>query len=75
MRTSAQGLFNLLILGIGDLAAKWIFVPLTERYTGADNVVDYRSLFLWPTGMALGAAVLLAIAFFPPPAAGADDQA
>ncbi|MEO6597816.1 MAG: MFS transporter [Planctomycetota bacterium] len=66
VRTSAQGLFNLLILGLGDLAAKWIFVPLTTRYTDGAGVVDYRALFLWPTGMALGAAVLLAVAFHPP---------
>lgn len=73
VRTSAQGLFNLLILGLGDLAAKWIFVPLTERYTDADKLVDYKSLFLWPTGMALGAAVVLAVAFFPPPESRSDD--
>lgn len=66
VRTSAQGLFNLLILGLGDLAAKWLFVPLQAAFTGADGKIDYRSLFLWPTGMALGAAVLLAVAFHPP---------
>lgn len=67
VRTSAQGLFNLLILGLGDLAAKWIFVPLQASYTSADGkVIDYQSLFLWPTGMALCAAVLLAVAFHPP---------
>lgn len=69
VRTSAQGLFNLLILGLGDLAAKWIFVPLQARYTDADGVVDYDALFVWPTGMALGAALLLSFAFHPPPAA------
>ena len=68
VRTSAQGLFNLLILGLGDLAAKWLFVPLTERYT-QDGVVDYRALFLWPTGMAMLAAVLLLVCFHPPRAA------
>lgn len=66
VRTSAQGLFNLLILGLGDLAAKWLFLPLTDHYTGADGKVDYQALFLWPTGMALGAAVLLALMFHPP---------
>ncbi|MCR9245774.1 MAG: MFS transporter [bacterium] len=67
VRTSAQGLFNLLILGLGDLAAKWIFVPLSERYTDAvTKKVDYETLFLWPTGMAIGAGVLLALLFHPP---------
>jgi len=71
VRTSAQGLFNLLILGLGDLAAKWIFVPLQGHYT-VDGVTDYRSLFLVPTGMAIVAAVLLLL-FFHPPKDGATD--
>lgn len=66
VRSSAQGLFNLLVLGLGDLAAKWIFIPLQGSLTAADGSVDYHSLFLWPTGMSLGAAVLLLIAFWPP---------
>ena len=66
VRSSAQGLFNLLILGLGDLAAKWIFVPLQAKHTGADGVIDYGTLFLWPTGMAAGAALLLLVAFQPP---------
>src|SRR4029078_5473034 len=32
VRASAQGLFNLLILGLGDLAAKWVFVPLMNTW-------------------------------------------
>ena len=66
VRTSAQGLFNLLILGAGDLAAKWIFIPLTGHYTNAAGVTDFRSLFLIPTGLALIGAVILAVAFNPP---------
>ena len=66
VRASAQGLFNLLVLGLGDLAAKWFFIPLQGSLTAADGSVDYKSLFLWPTGLALGAAVLLAVAFWPP---------
>jgi nucleoside transporter len=65
VRASAQGLFNLLVLGLGDLAAKWFFIPLQGKLT-VDGVTDYKTLFLWPTGLALGAAVLLAIAFWPP---------
>jgi nucleoside transporter len=66
VRASAQGLFNLLILGLGDLAAKWLFIPLQARLTAADGSVDYRSLFLVPTAMAIGAALLL-LCFFRPP--------
>ena len=65
VRSSAQGLFNLLVLGIGDLAAKWIFIPLQGKLT-VEGVTDYKQLFLVPTGMALGAALLLLFAFWPP---------
>lgn len=64
VRASAQGLFNLLILGIGDLLAKWIFLPLKDNLT-VDGVVDYQKLFLVPTFMALAAAVMLALFFRP----------
>jgi len=65
VRASAQGLFNLLILGLGDLAANWIFLPLKDRLT-TDGVTDYQTLFLVPTGMALGGAILLGLFFHPP---------
>ncbi len=64
VRSSAQGLFNLLILGIGDLLAKWIFLPLKDNLT-VEGVVDYQKLFLVPTFMALVAAVLLGLFFRP----------
>lgn len=66
VRASAQSLFNLLVLGLGDLAAKWLFIPLQSRLTGADGTVDYRQLFLVPTFLALAAAALLLVAFWPP---------
>ena len=70
MRTSAQGLFNLLVIGIGDLAAKWLFVPLMARMT-TDAGIDYQRLFLVPSGMAVVAALLLVVAFHPTPALNA----
>lgn len=75
VRASAQGLFNLLILGLGDLAAKWLFVPLMNSWKttklsleGAPmkEMIDYQKLFLVPVGLALVATVLLAVAFHPP---------
>ena len=66
VRASAQSLFNLLVLGIGDLAANWFFFPLRTTLTSADGVVDYRKLFLYPTFMALAAAAVLLVAFWPP---------
>ena len=65
VRSSAQSLFNLLVLGLGDLAAKWLFIPLQERLT-VEGTTDYRTLFAVPTAMSLAAAVLLLVAFWPP---------
>ena len=74
VRSSAQGLFNLLILGVGNVVASFLFPALMSRLTtsvtGADGVartaVDYPALFMVPTGMALAAVVLLALFFRPP---------
>jgi nucleoside transporter len=66
VRTSAQGLFNLLILGLGDLAAKWFFLPLQTNLT-ENGVTNYFSLFLVPTALSLFAALTLALFFRPPP--------
>ena len=65
VRTSAQGLFNLLILGLGDLAAKWIFFPLKAKLTH-NGIVDYQQLMLVPAGLAVVAAVILLVGFRPP---------
>ena len=69
VRSSAQGLFNLLILGIGNVAASFLFPSLIAKWTDAAGNVDYRSLFLVPTAMALVAVLILA-AFFRPPQHG-----
>jgi nucleoside transporter len=80
VRNSAQGLFNVMILGIGSLVAFSICPTLFEKFT-KDNVTDFRSLFLVPCGIALAAAVVLALFFRPPqktaeePASGAAPQA
>jgi predicted MFS family arabinose efflux permease len=67
VRSSAQGLFNLLILGIGNVGASFLFPALMARWTdAATGAVDYRSLFLVPTGLALCAILLLAVFFRPP---------
>jgi len=66
VRTSAQGLFNLLILGLGDLAAKWMFIPLQASLTAPEGAIDYRTLFMVPAGMAVGGSLLLLLFFRPP---------
>jgi nucleoside transporter len=76
-RTSAQGLFNLLILGIGDLLANWIFLDwLRPEYTdAATKAVDWQALFTVPAAMALGGALCLDLFFRPPPVAPRSDPA
>jgi MFS family permease len=67
VRTSAQGLFNLLILGIGNVVASFLFPALVDRLRDpASGAVDYQSLFLVPSFMALLAAILLVMFFHPP---------
>lgn len=65
VRSSAQGLFNLLILGIGMVFASYLF-PKLKAYFTQEGVVDYRSLFLVPTGLAIVAMTLLLFGFWPP---------
>ena len=66
VRSSAQGLFNLLILGVGNMVASSLFPNLIAGLTGADGKVDYSTLFLVPAGLATLGAVVLAFAFRPP---------
>jgi MFS family permease len=70
VRSSAQGLFNLLILGVGNVAASFLFPALMAQFTipGTEpgtTAVDYRTLFMVPAGMALVAILLLAVFFRP----------
>jgi nucleoside transporter len=74
VRASAQGLFNLLILGVGNVIASFLFPALIARWTDAAGVVDYRALFLVPTGMAAVAILILALFFRPPQRGPANDQ-
>lgn len=77
VRASAQGLFNLLILGVGMVVASFLFPALVQRLTttviGANGepapFVDYQTLFLYPTGLALLGIVLMGL-FFRPPTVG-----
>ena len=64
IRTSAQGLFNLLILGVGNVIASIVFPRLVVVFS-VDGVVDYQSLFLVPAGIAALAALVLLLFFRP----------
>jgi len=66
VRASAQGLFNVMILGVGSLVANTVCPSLMQTVFTHDGVTDYRSLFLVPLGAALLAAIGLALFFYPP---------
>jgi MFS family permease len=66
VRSSAQGLFNVMVLGLGALVANSICPFLLQNKFTHDGVVDFKGLFLVPCFVALAAAVVLAIAFHPP---------
>lgn len=65
-RSSAQGLFNIMILGLGPLVvnmtAPWLFDTVFSK----NGIADYQSLFTVASGVSLGAALLLALGFHPP---------
>jgi nucleoside transporter len=74
-RASAQGLFNVMILGVGALLANsicpWL---LQEKFTDvATKAVNFKGLFLVPMLAASAAAVALALFFRPPKTANAPD--
>jgi hypothetical protein len=64
-RTSAQGLFNLLILGLGPITSRIVWPTLQKFYT-VEGAIQYRQLLLYPAGAAVVAAVLLLLFFRPP---------
>lgn len=67
VRASAQGLFNLLILGVGMVLASLVFPKLmVELADPVTKIVDWQKLFLVPTGLALLGIVLMALFFKPP---------
>ena len=65
-RASAQGLFNLMIFGLGPLAANQVGPKLIEQTFFRDGVVDFKGLFLIPCVAAIAAAIVLALFFRPP---------
>jgi nucleoside transporter len=65
VRASAQGLFNVLILGIGPFVANFVCGRLKEAYT-VNNMVDYPAVFQYSMDAALVAALLLLLFFHPP---------
>lgn len=71
VRTSAQGLFNFLILGFGVVVANYVWPKVLASFStvGADGKVvsvAWNQYFLYPSGVALVGALLLLLFFHPP---------
>ena len=65
-RASAQGLFNVMVLGLGALLANTICPFLGQTVFTHDGVTDFHKLFLVPMICGLVAALALAAFFHPP---------
>ena len=66
IRSSAQGLFNLQILGVGALLANSICPWLIQKVYTVNGVTDFKDLFMVPLIAASAAAIALALFFHPP---------
>ncbi|HSQ54859.1 MAG TPA: MFS transporter [Gemmata sp.] len=67
VRASAQGLFNVLILGIGPFTANFLCGRLKTQYSDpATKLVNYSAVFEYSMGAALLGALLLLLLFHPP---------
>jgi nucleoside transporter len=69
IRTSAQSLFNLLILGVGPFFGNFLWGWLGDRVTtvtdSGEKIVHWGQLFSVPMTLGIVAAILLAIFFHP----------
>lgn len=81
-RTSAQGLFNLLVFGLGPITARFLWTYVQDSYKTVvpaipgvagistavpeQTIFEYQKIFLYPTGLAVIGAILLVLFFHPP---------
>jgi hypothetical protein len=65
VRSSAQGLFNVLILGVGPFVANLICGQLAVAYKVGDKL-NYMAIFQYSMGAAFVGALILAVFFHPP---------
>ena len=72
VRSSAQGLFNVLILGVGPFVANFVCGKLKEKYT-VGGTLDYPAVFSYSMGAALVGSILLFVLFHPKKADVADE--
>jgi nucleoside transporter len=65
-RASAQGLFNVMILGLGALLANSLCPYLGQEVFTRDGITNFHGLFIFSMICALVAAAALALFFHPP---------
>lgn len=65
MRSTAQGLFNLVILGFGPVIGNFLW-PVVLEYFKKDGHVQYNIIFWFPS-LTAGMAALFLLLFFHPP--------
>ena len=73
-RSSAQGLFNLLVLGLGPLVAFFLCPWLRDNLTLEGGETNYRSIFIFIMGVALAGAVILGLFFHPKDSGKSEDH-
>ena len=61
VRSSAQGLFNVLILGVGPFAANFICGRLKAAYTDRTAKLDYIGVFQYSMGAGPDRGLILAV--------------
>ena len=67
IRSTAQGLFNFLIFGLGPFVGNFLWPKLGDIFKAADGkTILWNKLFLVPAGTAVVAAILLLVMFHPP---------
>jgi len=66
IRSSAQGLFNVMIFGAGPFLSNFASAWLGAEYVNSKKQLDFRSIFIYPCATALFGAVLLLLFFHPP---------
>lgn len=65
-RASAQGLFNMMLFGFGNIAANFVCPWLRESVFTRNGITDWQGMFLVPTVVSVLAALALATLFHPP---------
>jgi nucleoside transporter len=65
-RSSAQGLFNFLILGVGPFVGNFVWGELGNVFATGKDTWDFQQLFLVPAAVAVAAALILLVFFHPP---------